>query len=265
MTDSDQSSAGEEQNQTKDPDPKETGNRSRKTTQPSDTEPEEPDRNAEDQESETNEASERAGAELPRPDFTGLRLRMFNVSCFFYLIMAGIGLFWMRSQNIVSLRLSTSTNEVQLGYSLLSGVAIALIVFGLGAVLRRTTDWAKTFEREFAPVVNVFGYMQVPVLAFVSAAGEELFFRGALQEGLGLYTSALLFGLIHIPWKKLMWPWPIFALVLGLAFGFIVRWTGSLYGPFLGHFLINLVNIYLIKKRHPMEPEEIIDHMMNRT
>jgi len=202
-------------------------------------------------------------AQLPRPDFTSLRIRMFNVSCFFYLAMGGIGLFWMNGQGILNARLSTASEDGLIVYSLAAGAACALVVFALGALVRRTSEWAVDFEKEFAPLVNVFSYAQVPVLAFVSAAGEELFFRGALQEGIGLFVAALLFGLIHFPWKKIMIPWPVFAFVLGLAFGYIVEWTGSLYGPFLGHFLINLVNITLIKRRHPMESEEIIDELMS--
>ena len=202
-------------------------------------------------------------AQLPRPDFTSLRIRMFNVSCFFYLAMGGIGLFWMNGQGILSARLSTASEVGLIVYSLAAGAACALVVFALGALVRRTSEWAVDFEKEFAPLVNVFSYAQVPVLAFVSAAGEELFFRGALQEGIGLFAAALLFGLIHFPWKKIMIPWPVFAFVLGLAFGYIVDWTGSLYGPFLGHFLINLVNITLIKRRHPMQSEDVIDELMS--
>lgn len=213
---------------------------------------------------ETNDGdSDDPFAAIPRPDLTTLRIRMFNVSGVFYVIMGLIGLFWMHHQGIIHQRLATDTTSEELKISLAMGVAVAAAVFLFGAIVRRVSDWAVTFEEEFAPLVNVFSYMQVPMIAFLSAAGEELLFRGALQEAISLWPAAILFGLIHIPWKKVMIPWPVFAFVLGLVFGYIVEYTGSLYGPFLGHFLINLVNIILIKRRHPMDEDEIIDELMS--
>jgi len=199
---------------------------------------------------------------VPRPDLSTLRLRMFNVTCFFYVIMGVIGFFWMRFQNVLIERLTLSPRIAAVPDSLLYGATTAVIVVVGGTLVQRFTDWADAFEKEFAPLMNVFSYAQVPVVAFVSAAGEELLFRGALQTSIDLIPAALLFGLVHFPWNRVMLPWPFFAAAIGLVFGYITQVTGSLYGPILGHFLINLVNITLIKSRHPMNKDELLDELI---
>ncbi len=199
---------------------------------------------------------------FPRPDFTTLRIRMFNFSCFFYVLMGIGGLFWMNAQGIMKARLLPARAQQPLYVSLLSGAGVAGIVVIGGTIIRRFSDWAREFEREFAPLLNVFSYAQVPIVAFLSAAGEEILFRGALQESIGLIPSAVLFGLVHLPWSRKMIPWPLFAFGMGLIFGYMVEATGSLYGPIIGHLIINLLNISLIKIRHPMKEEEVLDEIL---
>ncbi len=213
-------------------------------------------------ESEETTANEKSEEKMPRPDFMSVRIRMFNVTCFLYVAMGLLGVFWMNYQNILHARLSFSDPSSSVQNSLLYGAAVALLVVGVGVLVQLFSDWVEAFEKEFAPLLNVFSYAQVPVISFVSAVGEELLFRGALQEFSGLFIAALVFGLLHFPWKRILLPWPFFAFAIGLVFGLITNVTGSLLGPILGHFLINFVNISLIKRRHPMGREEVLDQLL---
>ena len=90
-----------------------------------------------------------------------------------------------------------------------------------------------------------------------AGAGEELFFRGYLQETIaraggfwvGALVSAGFFGLRHLTQLFLMpeypWPaalsWALFSVVLGVVFGLLYEKTRSLYAPILVHYVFNLV------------------------
>jgi membrane protease YdiL (CAAX protease family) len=85
------------------------------------------------------------------------------------------------------------------------------------------------------------------LIALIPAIGEELTFRGVLQHlftkatnniYVGVVLSAFLFALIHFqPFNFL----PIFAL--GLMYGFIVIYTGSIWISIILHFANNALSI----------------------
>jgi membrane protease YdiL (CAAX protease family) len=81
------------------------------------------------------------------------------------------------------------------------------------------------------------------VLALASGIAEEVLFRGAIQPALGLWWTSLLFGLLHFPPDRRLAGWPIFAGVLGLAFGGVYELTGNLLGPIVAHLTINYVGL----------------------
>ncbi len=86
-------------------------------------------------------------------------------------------------------------------------------------------------------LVNIF------VIAIIPAIGEELLFRGVLQ-GLfirwiknvhaGIFITALLFGFFHFQFLSFL---PRF--YLGMVFGYLFYWTGSLWITMFAHFLNN--------------------------
>ncbi len=99
------------------------------------------------------------------------------------------------------------------------------------------TTWKSYF-------VNLF------LIALIPAIGEELTFRGVLQHLIGKATSnvyvgivisALLFALIHFQPFNII---PIF--VLGLAYGFIVMYTGSILITIALHFANNFISITMM-------------------
>ncbi|MEQ8763555.1 MAG: type II CAAX endopeptidase family protein [Planctomycetota bacterium] len=121
------------------------------------------------------------------------------------------------------------------------GVATATLVFSV--VASRFFNWAKDLEREFQSFLGPITIREVGWLALLSSLAEEVFFRGALQQTIGLVPAAIVFGLAHIgPGPKFL-PWTLFATSMGLVLGFLFQSTGNLFAPLLAHFLINLVNL----------------------
>ncbi len=88
-------------------------------------------------------------------------------------------------------------------------------------------------------------------LVLFTGFSEELIFRGLLQtvtkQTLGrgtLLYGALLFGVLHIGYRSLLDV--IFVSAIGLAFGYLVRWGGSLLGVALAHGLANITLFLLM-------------------
>ena len=80
------------------------------------------------------------------------------------------------------------------------------------------------------------------IMVVVPAVGEELFFRGAVQSLLGkkfnhhiaIAGTALFFALGHMQPLSVL---PI--LFMGVVFGYLKHWTGSIWVPIGLHFINN--------------------------
>ncbi len=100
-------------------------------------------------------------------------------------------------------------------------------------------------------IVNIF------VIALLPAVGEELFFRGGLQQvfhkmlknhHLAIWIAAIVFSAIHVQFFG-FFP----RLLLGAAFGYLYYWSGSLWYTMLAHFLNNAYFVcvaFYMQKHH---------------
>jgi membrane protease YdiL (CAAX protease family) len=135
-------------------------------------------------------------------------------------------------------------------FRLLPGIILGS--FGLSFVLNRLATMVPMPEffvklfKGLAAGDPVLLFMTMVVMAPVF---EELFFRGWMLRGFlanysvkkSLWLSALIFALFHLnPWQGLV------ALPLGLLFGWWLLRTGSLLPGMIGHFEVNLTNVYLM-------------------
>lgn len=77
-------------------------------------------------------------------------------------------------------------------------------------------------------------------IALLSGIGEEFFFRGILQNEIGVIPSSLVFGLLHFPGKD-FWIYSVWAFFGGLYFGNIYSYTNNLFIVTLAHTLNNLL------------------------
>jgi membrane protease YdiL (CAAX protease family) len=81
------------------------------------------------------------------------------------------------------------------------------------------------------------------LLAAVTAAGEELFFRGGLMQLLGVWGQALVFGALH-PIGRRGWAYSVYAVAAGAVLGYAAVLTGSLWTAILAHFAVNLHGLW---------------------
>jgi len=87
-------------------------------------------------------------------------------------------------------------------------------------------------------------------LALLPAFAEELLFRGVFQQLLikvfrsdhaGIWFTAILFSAVHFQFYTFL---P--RMLLGLLFGYLFLWTGSLWSAIIPHFINNAVPVFII-------------------
>ena len=96
-------------------------------------------------------------------------------------------------------------------------------------------------EAQFTEVVGDLSEAEIILIALASAIGEEMLFRGAMQDHLNLYVSALVFGLLHT--GPGLWLWTCVASILGLLFGAMVYFQFGLLSVTVAHALINFTSL----------------------
>ncbi|MCD4683154.1 MAG: CPBP family intramembrane metalloprotease [Bacteroidales bacterium] len=129
---------------------------------------------------------------------------------------------------------------------------------GLEGWMRESEDKANKFTEAFLEVDTISGLIvNLFIIAMLAALGEELLFRGVVlqlfYEGLknshlAVFISAILFSALHLQFYGFL---P--RTVLGILFGYIFIWTGSLWIPIILHFLFNGITVvaaYLYNTGH---------------
>jgi hypothetical protein len=117
--------------------------------------------------------------------------------------------------------------------------------------------WMKNTESEAEKITDAFmnvsttgGFtVNLIMIALIPAFGEELLFRGFFQKlftgwtrsrHAGVFIAALLFSTLHLQFYGFL---PRF--LLGLFFGYLLVWSGSVWLPMLGHFINNATAVIL--------------------
>lgn len=116
-------------------------------------------------------------------------------------------------------------------------------------------QWAQRMEEtmkvltEYMTEFESTGYFAVAifVIAVIPAIGEELLFRGLLQnilkrifknDHVAIWVAAILFSAIHFQFYGF-----IPRVLLGALFGYLYVWSGSLFFPIIAHFFNNALSL----------------------
>lgn len=136
----------------------------------------------------------------------------------------------------LGLRLGDWPREVLLGAGVALGFLLALAGVGYVAQALGVAVPENDKALEIAGSVGLWGAF---ALAVGAAFGEEVFFRGFLQERVGLVGQALVFMSGHLAYLNVAQL--VVTFTLALAFGLVYKWRGSLAAPMVAHFLFNFV------------------------
>lgn len=131
------------------------------------------------------------------------------------------------------------------------GIAFGMCIAWLTRFTVYKFRWARALHIEFRGLLGPLRDSDILVYAVLTAVGEEMLFRGAMQPELGIVTTSVIFGLAHIAWGRKSIPWPMQAIAMGFAFGGLYWLTGNLTAPVLAHFTINYQNLHFINRYDP--------------
>ena len=155
---------------------------------------------------------------------------------------------------------------------IVAGAALALLCYGLGLLLfgQSSDNWfvsiknsyLRTTDTTTMTVQQLFIMFTIPAIIF-SPIGEEIFFRGFLQESLAtkfsyrnaMIIDSLFFALIHLfhhgivndlsgqihfyPLSGIIWVALMF--VTAIVFALLKKISGSIYPAIVSHAVFNLV------------------------
>ena len=118
--------------------------------------------------------------------------------------------------------------------------------------MKMSEEQAKVLTEQFMNTTSFGGLIiNLLLMALLPAVAEELTFRGVLQRlftpnqqsstpHLAIWCSAILFSAIHLQFYGF-----IPRMLMGALFGYMLAWTGSLWGPILMHFTNNAMAVLL--------------------
>jgi membrane protease YdiL (CAAX protease family) len=148
--------------------------------------------------------------------------------------------FWLRERQSRLPELAVGDDAT---VSLLTGAVVGLAV---GAALTAASRYLKsyaTLEGRLQEFLGDLNETEIIAISLTSAIGEEMLFRGALQDHLAeyWYVSALIFGLLHT--GPGLWLWTLVATILGLLFSVMVHLGFGLLSVTVAHALINFISL----------------------
>lgn len=163
-----------------------------------------------------------------------------------------LGLFYGVIALISFLWIKTASLPVQFFglKGLLPALFISILVFLISTSVSNTYGWAKKLEQLFIDALSPLSLETIIIIAITSSIGEEFLFRGVIQAYLGLTFTSLLFGIVHFPINERLLPWTIMATLMGFVLGGLYAYSGHLLAPILLHFLINLLNLWMLWQKN---------------
>ena len=138
---------------------------------------------------------------------------------------------------------------------------ISLLLPGILLAFSHTLETlSQTYNQLREIMTSILGPLPVAsliYLALISAVGEELLFRGAIQPFIGIFWTSLLFGLLHIGPTKQVSSWTLWAMVAGLLFGWSYEATTTLIPAMMAHFLVNAYSMIRLRTSY-LEQKNIV-------
>lgn len=83
-------------------------------------------------------------------------------------------------------------------------------------------------------------WVHVLMIAMIAAVSEEMFFRGVLQEWLGIWVTSVIFVLLHTRYLK-KWLLVAFVFVISMGLGMLVEYCNDLAPAIIAHGLVDFV------------------------
>jgi hypothetical protein len=168
------------------------------------------------------------------------------------IVMVGSVFVWLRlihdhkiNEILKALKLKEVKNTpIAIIYGLSSSILFLICMIIVLLIISVLTG----FKQENALAIWIgesLSWLGIFIVAILSAFSEEIFFRGYLQERIGLIPAAILFGVVHISYQNIIQI--IAPIIFGILLGILLIKTKNLYSSISAHFSFNLIQLSFIK------------------
>ena len=191
------------------------------------------------------------------------RVLILNITIVVEALLLLLATLWSQFGEIQLLPLFHLNRNV-VGAGLLSGLAIAATGFALfwaankfGSSIPWLGNLSNVVKEDLIPLFQTLNIFDITLVALSSGFCEEIFFRGVIQDQLGLWLAAALFGFFHCPTPRHV-TYGIWAFSSGLFLGWLLIVTGSLWAPIFAHALSNFLVLSYLRYGRRADNEEIV-------
>ncbi len=116
---------------------------------------------------------------------------------------------------------------------------VMLFIFLVAVVFVLTWFGISLPQSEAGSGFSTRGIPLAIAVSLTAAITEETFFRGFLQNRIGLIAASVLFGFAHIGYGTVTQV--VFPFVYALVFGWLYKKTGTLVAPMVAHFAYDMI------------------------
>jgi len=132
--------------------------------------------------------------------------------------------------------------------SFLYGILLGLLILFISSIIIFTYDpLKKNIKTINELIISKLNFSDIIIIALLSGFAEELFFRGLLQDKIGIIYSNIIFALLHILNKDFL-VYSLLTFVAGSILGNIYIYTNNLFIVIIAHIFNNLLAMILTKK-----------------
>jgi membrane protease YdiL (CAAX protease family) len=164
---------------------------------------------------------------------------MLPLAAGFYAAMLGGALLWLWLRERTPLFAAQAVGPQGLLFGVAVGAGVGALASGASQLLARYLRAFAQLESWLAELAGPLAEREIMVLALLSGVVEEVFFRLAMQDALGVYWAAAVFALLHAG----RWLWTVLAGMLGLLFGWMMEAGFGLVSVSIAHAIINYIGL----------------------
>lgn len=164
--------------------------------------------------------------------------RFLSLEIAITLLLGGLGYWGIRSMGL-PLELRPTRQAVILGIAGFVWLALWTGLVQQGYAVVRGKVYAQNLTSALAKEFAHAAPAQIILGGLTAACGEEIFFRGFLQQKFGLLSASLLFMVAHFGKKdiRIISVWSVFQ---GLYLGLFFAWSKNLLVPMMAHGLFDI-------------------------
>lgn len=137
---------------------------------------------------------------------------------------------------------------------ILGAVLLTPIVVFCNHLLRARTGFGRRLADDLATRTAGTSLGAVLLVAASTSIAEELIFRGVLVPWCGVLLSSAAFGALHF---RAGLAWSCVAALFGASLGVLFVLTGSLAGPLLAHFAVDVVALATARNARERDSQSV--------